>query len=85
MAGGYFTSINGSAADPYMASLNKTTGKDDGFIHLNISGNYHYPGVASNGTGSTTRRSTTAARWTWSWATSPRSAGSPGSRSSCWT
>jgi hypothetical protein len=50
IAGGYFTSINGSAADPYMASLNPATGKDDGFIHLNISGNYNYPGVVANGT-----------------------------------
>jgi hypothetical protein len=42
-AGGYFTSINGNnAADPYMASLDATTGQDDGFIRLNISGNYHY-------------------------------------------
>jgi len=50
IAGGYFTSINGSAADPYMASLNPATGKDDGFIHLSISGNYNYPGVVTNGT-----------------------------------
>jgi hypothetical protein len=39
LAGGYFTSVNGSS-DKYLASLNATTGKDDGFIHLNISGNY---------------------------------------------
>jgi hypothetical protein len=50
LAGGYFTSIGGSSADPYMASLNPTTGKDDGFLKLNISGNYNFPGVASNGT-----------------------------------
>jgi hypothetical protein len=50
IAGGYYTSINGSAADPYMTSLNATTGKDDGFLKLNISGNYSYPGVSSNGT-----------------------------------
>jgi hypothetical protein len=48
--GGYFTSTNGSAADPYLVSLNSTTGKDDGFISLNISGNYSFPGVSSNGT-----------------------------------
>jgi hypothetical protein len=50
LVGGYYKSINGSSADPYMTSLNLTTGKDDGFVHLNISGNYSFPGVASNGT-----------------------------------
>jgi hypothetical protein len=50
LAGGYFTSINGSAADAYMASLNPTTGKNDGFLHLGISGNYQYPGVSANTT-----------------------------------
>jgi hypothetical protein len=50
IAGGYDSSINGSSASPYMTSLNSTTGKDDGFVKLNISGNYSYPGVASNGT-----------------------------------
>lgn len=48
IAGGYYTSINGSAADPYLTSLNPVTGKDDGFIHLGISGNYQYPGVSTN-------------------------------------
>ena len=43
LVGGYFTSINSSSADPYMTSLNPTTGKDDGFLHLNISGNYNSP------------------------------------------
>jgi hypothetical protein len=42
LTGGYFTSINNSTADPYMASLDATTGKDDGFLQLHISGNYHY-------------------------------------------
>ena len=50
LAGGYYTSINGTSADPYMTSLNPTTGKDDGFVHLNISGNYQFPGVSSNAT-----------------------------------
>lgn len=50
IAGGHYTSINGSAANPYLTSLNNSTGKDDGFVHLNISGNYNYPGVASNPT-----------------------------------
>jgi hypothetical protein len=33
-----------------MVSLNPTTGRSDGFLHLNISGNYQYPGVHSNAT-----------------------------------
>jgi hypothetical protein len=50
LVGGYYTSINNSTADPYMTSLNPTTGADDGFVHLNISGNYQFPGVADNPT-----------------------------------
>jgi hypothetical protein len=50
LAGGYFTSINGSSADAFMASLNPATGKNDGFVHLSISGNYQYPGVGNNTT-----------------------------------
>ena len=50
LTGGYYTSINNSSANPYMTSLNATTGKDDGFIHLSISGNYQFPGVGSNPT-----------------------------------
>ena len=50
LAGGNFTSINGDASDPYMVSLNPTTGKSDGFLHLNVSGNYQYPGVHANAT-----------------------------------
>jgi hypothetical protein len=50
LTGGYYTSINNSTANPYMTSLNPTTGKDDGFIHLSISGNYQFPGVGSNPT-----------------------------------
>jgi hypothetical protein len=42
LAGGYFTSINGSSSHRYMASLGASTGKDDGFLNLNISGNYRY-------------------------------------------
>jgi len=42
LVGGYFTSISGSSAHKYMASLNPVTGKDDGFVSLNISGNYQY-------------------------------------------
>jgi hypothetical protein len=42
LAGGYYTKINGSTADPYMTSLDPATGKDDGFLQLGISGNYHW-------------------------------------------
>jgi hypothetical protein len=41
LTGGYFTSVNGSS-HKYMASLSPSTGNDDGFVNLNISGNYHY-------------------------------------------
>ncbi len=47
LVGGYFTKINNSSR-AYMASLNPSTGKDDGFINLNISGHYTFPGVGSN-------------------------------------
>jgi hypothetical protein len=50
LVGGRFTGINGDTGDPYMASLNPTTGKSDGFLHLSISGNYQFPGVSSNAT-----------------------------------
>lgn len=50
MAGGFFTSINGSSADPYFTSLSATTGRNDGFLHLKISGNYQFPGVHGNST-----------------------------------
>jgi hypothetical protein len=50
LAGGYFTSVNGSSANPYFTSLNTTTGKDDGFLSLNISGSYQFPGVSDNPT-----------------------------------
>jgi hypothetical protein len=42
LVGGYFQWINGSNKNPFMASVNPTTGKDDGFLHLNISGFYQY-------------------------------------------
>lgn len=50
LVGGNYKSINGSSADPYMTSLNPTSGKDDGFVHLKISGHYQYKGVAYNST-----------------------------------
>jgi hypothetical protein len=42
LVGGHFTWINGSHADPYFASVSPVTGKDDGFVHLQISGYYNY-------------------------------------------
>lgn len=42
LTGGRFTSINGSSSHKYMASLSPTTGKDDGFVNLSISGHYQY-------------------------------------------
>jgi hypothetical protein len=42
LAGGKFTSINGSSAAPYFASLSLSTGNNDGFLNLKISGHYHY-------------------------------------------
>lgn len=50
LAGGYYTSINASSADPYMTSLSPVTGADDGFVRLSISGNYQFPGVSGNAT-----------------------------------
>jgi hypothetical protein len=49
LTGGDFTSINGTARS-YYASLNLTTGKVDGYLGLNISGHYSYPGVSPNPT-----------------------------------
>ncbi len=42
IAGGYYTYINDSTANPYMTSLNPTSGSDDGLVHLRISGTYHF-------------------------------------------
>jgi len=51
LVGGTFTSVNGNkGANPYYASLNPTTGKDDGFLHLGISGHIVFPGVKANST-----------------------------------
>jgi hypothetical protein len=50
LAGGGFTTINGSSAHHYYASLSPATGNDDGYLNLNISGHYVYPGVHKNGT-----------------------------------
>ena len=50
LVGGTFTKINGSATNPYYASVSPVTGKDDGFLHLNISGNYVFHNVKANST-----------------------------------
>jgi hypothetical protein len=50
LTGGNFTSINNSSADPFFASLNTTTGKNDGFAHLNVSGHYQFQNVTNNST-----------------------------------
>jgi hypothetical protein len=50
LVGGYYTRINRSSANPYLTSLNPTTGRDDGFVHLNIHGHYHFRGASVNGT-----------------------------------
>jgi hypothetical protein len=49
LTGGLFTSVNGSG-NKYYVSLNPTTGKDDGYLSLNISGHYSYPNVVPNST-----------------------------------
>jgi hypothetical protein len=49
LVGGYFKKINGNT-HAYFASLNPATGNDDGYLNLNISGNYQYPGVGNNPT-----------------------------------
>jgi len=49
LAGGFFTSVNGSS-DRYYVSLNPATGSDDGYLHFGISGHYTYPGVVPNPT-----------------------------------
>jgi len=49
LVGGYFTAISGSTRR-YLASLNPTTGKDDGYVNANISGNYVYTDAAGHAT-----------------------------------
>ena len=50
LTGGLFKGINGSTADPYYASLSPATGKNDGFLHLDISGHYVFAEVKANAT-----------------------------------
>jgi hypothetical protein len=49
--GGKFTSIAGGTADPYFASLNPATGKNDGYLNLNVSGTYVYTDKNGNPSG----------------------------------
>jgi hypothetical protein len=49
LVGGQFTSINGSSKK-YYVSLNPSTGLDDGYLNLNISGHYVYPGSGVSNT-----------------------------------
>ena len=49
LVGGQFTSINGSGTK-YYVSLNLSTGKDDGYLNLSISGHYVYPGSGVSNT-----------------------------------
>jgi hypothetical protein len=41
LAGGYFSGVNNSGI-PYMDSVNPSTGLNDGYVNLNISGHYVY-------------------------------------------
>src|SRR5215831_155425 len=50
LTGGFFNGINGSTTDPFYASLSPSTGKNDGFLHLGISGHIQFPGVKANST-----------------------------------
>jgi hypothetical protein len=49
LAGGFFTSINGSGRN-YYASLNSKTGHDDRYLRLRISGHFEFPNVMGNRT-----------------------------------
>ena len=50
LVGGFFKGINGSTTDPYYASLSPTTGKNDNFLDLGISGHITFKGVKNNST-----------------------------------
>lgn len=49
LAGGGFTSINGSGRRFYV-SLNPLTGQDDGYLNLAMTGTYDFPGAVANHT-----------------------------------
>jgi hypothetical protein len=46
---GSYGTVNGST-DKYLTSVSPVTGKDDGYLKLNISGNYVFPGSGNNST-----------------------------------
>jgi hypothetical protein len=48
IVGGKFTSVAGGSANPYLASLNPATGKNDGWMTLPISGIYSYNDLAGH-------------------------------------
>jgi hypothetical protein len=50
LTGGFFKGINGSSTDPFYVSLNPSTGTDDGYLRLAVSGRYVYSGVKPNNT-----------------------------------
>ena len=50
LTGGFFKSINNSSLDPYYTSLNPTTGKNDNFLALGVSGHISFKGVKDNAT-----------------------------------
>ena len=50
LVGGFFKGINDSSADPFYTSLSPSTGKNDGFLHLGISGHYVFAGAKANAT-----------------------------------
>ena len=77
LVGGYYKSINGSSADPYMTSLDPTTGKDDGFLHLSISGNYSFAGTHNADPRLQPAAQPLRASTTWSRVTSPSVGGLP--------
>ncbi len=49
LAGGRFTAINGSSRR-YYVSLSLSTGRDDGYLDLHVSGHYSFPGADPNRT-----------------------------------
>jgi hypothetical protein len=40
--GGLFNGVNGSSLDKYLASVSPTTGKNDHYVHLGVSGKYSF-------------------------------------------
>ncbi len=46
--GGTFTGVNGSFANRYLASVNPSTGKDDGYVRLGITGKYLFTDQAGH-------------------------------------